>query len=210
MKGLGIADSGWALSSSDPEVPAWESLSKAEQEVSDLRMAIYAAQIDSMDRGLGRLVAALQRNKMLENTIILVMSDYGGCHEEIHWKSPFPDFFGSDESFESYGRLWANLSNVPFRLFKSWVHEGGIATPLTAHWPVGISEPGRLYHEPAHLIDVMPICIDLARAGYAQSQGRILPIESTTLLPALNNRQLERSGGLYWEHEANRAYRSGK
>ena len=72
---------------------------------------------------------------------------------------------GPDDTFIAYGRDWANVSNTPFRLYKHWVHEGGISTPLIAHWPNGISRRGELERQPAHLIDIMATCV--ARSGCA-------------------------------------------
>jgi arylsulfatase A-like enzyme len=177
MREMGILEKHWGLSERDPGVPAWDELSPSKQDEFDLRMAIYAAQISSVDQGVGRIVQSLEANGILDNTLILFLSDNGGCHEEIHRAPSDPPTFGTDDSFESYGRPWANVSNAPFREFKSWVHEGGIATPLIAHWPNGIKRtgspafrpsgfPALVDHQPGHITDIMPTCLEVARASY--------------------------------------------
>jgi arylsulfatase len=210
MREMGILDDNWGLSERDEGVPAWDDLSEEEQDVFDLRMSIYAAQVTSMDAGVGRIVETLRANGILEDTLILFLSDNGGCHEEIHRESQDPAAFGTDASFESYGRPWANLSNVPFREFKSWVHEGGIATPLIAHWPNGLSRPGELERQVGHIVDVMPTCLELAGASYpAGSAQELHGLQGRSLVPALQGRTIERES-VFWEHEGNRALREGK
>jgi len=207
MIDLGIIDPRWRLSARDEKVPAWASLTPAQQDEFDLRMAIYAAQVDVMDRGVGRIVASLRTNGLLDNTLILFLSDNGGCHEEIHRQSSDPATFGTAASFESYGRPWANLSNVPFRLFKSWVHEGGIATPLIAHWPNGIVPTGQWVTQPGHITDIMPTCLELARAAYRDPAHPDLPaLAGVSLVPSFSGNDNQR-GCIFWEHEANRALR---
>lgn len=210
MIGLGILDARWKLSDRDEEVPAWDSLTPQQQDEFDLRMAIYAAQVETMDRGVGRIVDTLRANGMLDDTLILFLSDNGGCHEEIHRKNADPATYGTDDSFESYGRPWANVSNVPFRLFKSWVHEGGISTPLIAHWPKGITAHGRLDAQPGHITDIMPTCLELAQAAYRDDKGMdVHDLAGKSLVPSFSGKDNGR-GGIFWEHEANRALRKGK
>jgi arylsulfatase len=121
---------------------------------------------------------------------------------------------GPADTYIAYGLSWANASNTPFREYKHWVHEGGIATPLIAHWPGGIvgDRKGKLDHQPGHLIDVMATCVDVAGATYPkQYRGqRITPPEGVSLRPALEGRPLERANPIFWEHEANCAMRDGK
>ncbi len=112
---------------------------------------------------------------------------------------------GPADTFVAYGRNWANVSNTPFREYKHWVHEGGIATPLIAHWPKGIAARGELRHQPGHLIDIMATCLDLAGAKVPAGKT---PPEGRSLVPAFDNKPVERDA-LYWEHEGNRAVRAG-
>jgi arylsulfatase len=117
---------------------------------------------------------------------------------------------GPADTYVAYGRGWANVSNTPFREYKHWVHEGGIGTPLIAHWPAGIAAKGELRHQPGHLIDVMATCLDVSGAKYpAEVKGqKIAPPEGRSLVPAFAGRPLDREA-IYWEHEGNRAVRAG-
>jgi arylsulfatase len=119
---------------------------------------------------------------------------------------------GPAATYIAYGKGWANASNTPFRLYKHWVHEGGISTPLICHWPKGIDANGELRHQPGHLIDIMATCVDVAGAQYPrQFKGNdIQPMEGRSLVPAFAGRAIQRPQGLYWEHEGNRAVRLGK
>lgn len=112
---------------------------------------------------------------------------------------------GPADTYVAYGRGWANVSNTPFREFKHWVHEGGISTPLIAHWPAGIQAKGELRKQPGHLIDIAATCVDLSGAKYPADAT---PLEGTSLRPAFANKPLDRKA-LYWEHEGNRAVRVG-
>jgi arylsulfatase len=118
---------------------------------------------------------------------------------------------GGPETYQSYGQGWANASNTPFRLYKHWVHEGGIATPLIAHWPARLRKPGSLHPEPGHLIDIMATCLDAAGARYPTEYNghRITPLEGRTLLPCIEGRKRPPHDALFWEHEGNRAVREG-
>jgi arylsulfatase A-like enzyme len=116
---------------------------------------------------------------------------------------------GPGDTFQSYGRAWANVSNTPFREYKHWVHEGGISTPLIAHWPAGIAARGELRTQPGHLVDIMATCLDVAGAGHPKERAGVktTPPEGRSLLPAFAGRPIERD--IFWEHEGNRAVRSG-
>jgi arylsulfatase len=112
---------------------------------------------------------------------------------------------GPADTYIGYGRGWATVSNTPFREYKHWVHEGGISTPLIAHWPKGIAARGQLRRQPGHLIDIMATCVDLAGAKYP---AEATPLEGVSLVPAFADQPLEREA-IYWEHEGNRAVRVG-
>src|SRR6185503_12833940 len=230
MKKEGIVEERWPLAARDPQVPAWTACPVQEWEAQ--RMAVYAAQVDRMDQGIGRIVEKLRDLGKLENTLLLFLSDNGGCSEDITGKDRWqeadipkttedgrPIRIGNDPSivpgpadtFASYGIEWANLSNTPFRLFKSWVHEGGISTPLIAHWPAVIRAPG-LVRSVGHLIDLLPTCLDVAGAPYPPTrQGRSTPaLEGRSLLPVLRGATAAEDRVLFWEHEGNRAVRDGR
>ena len=119
---------------------------------------------------------------------------------------------GGVDSFMSYGSSWANASNTPFRLFKHWVHEGGIATPFVARWPAVIEKPGRIDYQVGHVIDLMATCCDLAGVRYPETwqNKNLQPIGGKSLLPIFRGEQRQEHDALYWEHEGNRAVRRGK
>ena len=211
QKELGIIDKKWILSDRDPEAPAWDSMSDEEKEEMALRMAIYAAQIEVLDRGIGRIISELKKEGELENTLIFFLQDNGACAEYISGENKDIAVLGTNSSFESYRLPWANASNTPFRLFKHWTHEGGISTPLIVHWPQGVVKPGRMSDRPGVLMDIMATCVDVTGAEYpAVFDGNIIhTMEGESLLPSIRNKSEERKSILFWEHEANRAVRSG-
>jgi len=204
----GIINSGCKLTPRDEAAATWDGLSKKEQVDLDLRMAIYAAQIDCADQGIGRIIDRLKTMDRLDNTLIFFLSDNGACAEIKEKKE---GELGTDDSFSSYGLSWANASNTPFREYKHWVHEGGIATPLIVHWPEGISNPGRVSDQLGHVIDIMATCVDVAGAVYPENHNGnpITPLEGKSLVPAFSNTPAER-GILFWEHEGNRAVRKNE
>jgi len=204
MVEMGIVDAKWRLTPRDPKAPAWDSVQDKDER--DLRMAVYAAQIDRMDRNIGRLLSRLKETGAEENTLVLFLADNGGCAEEIHRGKKGAEI-GTADSFESYGLPWANASNTPFRLYKHWVHEGGIATPLIARWPAAIKAAGTITHEPGHLIDLMATCLEVSGASYPKDK---IPVEGKSLVPVFRTGKREGHEALFWEHEGNRAVRVGK
>jgi arylsulfatase len=120
---------------------------------------------------------------------------------------------GPRDTFMAYGRSWAHVSNTPFREYKHWVHEGGIATPLIAHWPKGIAAPMRnkLVHQPGHVVDLMATCVDIAGATYPTQRNdqKIPPLEGFSLRPLFEGKTRARSAPIFFEHEGNRAVREG-
>jgi arylsulfatase A-like enzyme len=201
---LGIVDRKWKVTERDAKVPAWEN--EKDQDDMDLRMAVYAAQIDRMDQNIGRLLKKLEDKKQLDNTLILFLADNGGCAEEnIAGETKVPA--GPADSFTSYHTGWANVSNTPFRLYKHWSHEGGISSPLIAHWPARIKKAGSIdRQQPAHLIDIMATCIDAGGATYPADK---IPLEGKSMLPILEGRKRAGHEFIAWEHEGNRAVRQG-
>jgi arylsulfatase len=179
----------------------------------DEKMAIYAAQIDRVDQNIGRLVERLKQLDAFEDTLILFLADNGGCAEGGLWGfDREPGKIGTAESYASYGLAWANASNTPFRRYKHWVHEGGVATPLVAHWPRGIRNKGKLVHEPGHVIDIMATCCDLAGATYPKTRegNAVTPLEGRSLRALLEGQTKAIHDALFWEHEGNRAVRQDK
>jgi arylsulfatase len=173
-------------------------------------MAIYAAVVAHIDASVGRLIEALKQRGVLDNTLILFMSDNGANAESGPMGKLFGDPPGSPGSTVYEGQSWATLSNTPLRRYKHYNHEGGIATPLIAHWPAGISARGELRFQQGHVIDIMPTIVELTGGVYPKEfKGKpIVPMEGRSLVPAFSNKPIEREA-LFWEHEGNAAVRAG-
>ncbi len=242
MKQLGVVPADIAMSA---QAEDWNQVQHREWELRC--MEVYAAMVDRMDQGIGKIMNSLKQTGRYNNTLVLFMQDNGGCAEGLGRRASngrtaradAPEVpMGKDElqfdmvpkksrdgwpvvqglgvmpgpadTYIAYGRGWANVSNTPFREYKHWVHEGGISTPLIAHWPNGIQRRGQLEHQPGHLIDVMATCVDLSSAEYPTEYNgqKITPLEGRSLKPAFDNQTIEREA-IYWEHEGNRAVRAG-
>ena len=210
-------------------------------------MEVYAAMIDSMDQGIGRIVESLKDTGQLENTLLCFFQDNGGCAENYgrngnsgpradkptmevladdylqpdmtpkQTRDGYPmrtgkqAFAGPADTAIGYGRGWATVSNTPFREYKHWTHEGGISTPLIVHWPDKVVRKGELESTPGHLVDLMATAVDVSGASYPKTfhDGQsIKPMEGKSLVPAFLGQSIERAA-IYWEHEGNRAIRSG-
>ena len=245
MKRLGLLDERWKVT---PQAGDW---SQVENKAWEARcMEVFAAMIDCMDQGIGRLVETLKKNGQYDNTLILFLQDNGGCAEGMGRNGPHrpraekptlpalandflqPDMIpkqtrdgfpmrqgngvmpGGADTYIGYGLNWANVSNTPFREYKHWEHEGGISTPLIAHWPKGIAKEAhdKLNATPTHLIDLMATCVDLAGATYPREHNgnAVQPMEGVSLAPAFSGKPIARPQPLFWEHEGNRAIRSGE
>jgi len=212
---LGMVDKKWPLSPRGRVIPAWDTLTEKQKENQDLRMATYAAMIDSVDQNVGKIVKKLKELGQFENTLMLFLQDNGGCAEGGNLgRDNGKGVCGTAESFSLYGACWANASNTPFRRYKHWVHEGGAGTPLVAHWPAGIAAGlrGKLITEPSHLVDLMATCVDVSGAEYPKTfkGARIIPAQGKSLRPLLVGEEFDRGDAIYFEHEGNRAVRLGK
>ena len=231
----GLLDGMWKLTDRDPTQPPW---TDAEHKQWLLRcMEVYAAQVDRMDQGIGRILASLERNGLMDNTLVIFLADNGACAEDIpenvtinelvdklmiarsHTRSGEPVHFGNDpdrmpgpeNTYQSYGAAWANLSNTPFRLYKHWIHEGGISTPLIMHWPNGIAAKDAIRHTPGYLPDIMATILDVTGTPYpsAYDGNAIEPLEGQSLARAFDADNVTRPP-MFWEHEGNAAVRIGK
>lgn len=208
---LGIVDKDWGLSPKPDEVKDWARLTPGEQDRLDQIMSVYAACVDHMDHAVGELIAGLRSRDALDNTLIMFLSDNGGNSERgVDGILEGPGEPGAVNSRVFCGGAWATLQNTPFRRYKHFVHEGGIATPLIVHWPAHISAKGELRTQPGHIVDIMATCVDVASAKYpVEFNGKsILPMEGTSLVPAFENKSIERDA-IYWEHETRAAVRAG-
>ncbi len=238
---LGLVNAEQGMS---PQAGDWDKVTDKKWEAAG--MEVYAAMVDRMDQGIGKLIAELKRTGQFDNTLILFLQDNGGCAEPMGRngnkdhsniarpaKPTFPamkpeDFAaagsvpkqtrdgfpvrmgskvmpGAADTYVAYGRGWANVSNTPFREYKHWVHEGGISTPLIAHWPAGIRAKGELRSQPGHLVDIAATCVELAGADYPKA---FTPLEGKSLVPAFLGKPIDREA-ILWEHEGNRAVRMG-
>ena len=159
-----------------------------------------------MDQGIGRIVETLTKEGMLDDTLILFMADNGACAEIIERGEGGE--LGGPASFSSYGVGWAWFSNGFLRLFKHWVHGGGVSSPLIVHWPAQIPQTsrGQLRRQPGHLIDIMATSLDVAGAKYPSefAGNKITPLEGKSLIPAFADKAIEREA-IFWEHEGNKA-----
>jgi arylsulfatase A-like enzyme len=207
----------------------WDEIDPAYVDWFDHRMATYAAMIEQMDRGVGAIIEAVCSRADRDNTVVLFLSDNGGCAEEIFPTGNAAEDFprqtrdgkrvragnvpdvlpGPEDTYASYGVEWAGYSNTPFRLYKSFVHEGGISTPFIVWWPSRIK--AAITYEPGHIIDLMPTLLELAQGSYPTEHkgNRILPMEGRSLIPVLEG-DTRPATTYVWEHEGNRAIRQGE
>ena len=211
---LGLIKKEWALSPAD--VPKWNTYDAKLRDELDLKMALYSAIIDRMDQNIGRVIEKLRTAGRLDNTLFLFMVDNGGPGTGVHdWRGLFAKNGRHPETrvdnysewgrrggwSSSSGRGWANLSNAPFRMYKRYTHEGGVATPLIVHWPDGLKDQNKLRHSPGHIIDIAPTCLNAAGLSTKGMEGQ-------TLLPVFTKDSTQ-PRTLFWEHEGNRAVRQG-
>ena len=203
----------------DYDVPDWETLPGVKRQREESRMETYAAMVDRMDRGIGRVLAALNEFGVADNTIVMFLSDNGGCaswpngrpgQEEgfVQYNEDIP--VGDRRGYEFVGRGWGWAQNAPFRQFKTWCYEGGIATPMIVRWP-GVVAPGSITPQVGHIIDFMPTLLELANRTYPHefNGNAILPVEGKSLLPVFRGRTREPHSSLSWELYGNRAIRQG-
>ncbi|WP_261345017.1 arylsulfatase [Lignipirellula cremea] len=203
---MGIIDPKWDMSSDDSRAYSWET---ANQDWEDLRMAVYAAMIDSMDQNIGRLLKALDETGVADNTVVMFLSDNGGCAEEPGGRNTAA-IPGPKEFYTAVGPAWGWAQNAPFCRYKSWVHEGGISTPFIVRWPAQTKADG-MTQQVGHIIDIMATCMDLAGKPYPEEfQGqKILPLEGTSLAPVFRGDDRSPPAELCWEWSGNRAVRQG-
>jgi arylsulfatase len=211
IRRLGIVNC--ELSARTPGVPAWKSLSAAEQNAWEWRMAIHAAMVDRMDQEIGKVLEQVRKSGQWDNTLILFASDNGASAEKIlrgdgHDPAARP---GSAKSYLCLEPPWANLANAPLRKSKIFTHEGGISTPLIVHWPAGFKGRGELRHTPGHFVDVVPTLLQVAGApAPARWNGAARPpLPGRSLVPAFGKDVTIKRDYLFFKHSGNRALRVG-
>ena len=224
---LKLIDPTWPLPKRDPQELPWNEIDPAYLDWFDERLAVYTAMIQRMDQGVGAILKEVEARGESDNTVIIFLSDNGGCAEEvppqglgdgfptvtrdgkpIHLGNDPSIMPGPEDTYASYGLEWAGLSNTPFRKYKSFVHEGGISTPLIVYWPKHIK--AGITAEIGHVIDFMPTLLELTKGTYPKEyKGQsITPIEGRSLVPVFMGQS--RPDVVYgWEHEGNRAVRLG-
>ena len=214
MKKMGLVDENWKLTQQDSR--DWNSLSDEKKKEMDLRRAIYSAMIDRMDQNIGRLTEYLKKEDIFDNTLIIFLNDNGACAEFSELGNGPAELLGTKEGYIlSYGRAWANASNTPYREYKHWIHEGGIATPFIVHWPnvIPSENNGKLISEYGFLPDIMATFADVANATYPKEYhgNKIVPTSGKSLVPLFKgeNKRIH-TEPIFWEHEGNKAVRLGK
>ena len=186
---------------SPPDHEDWNALTPTQRKHDALRMQIHAAMVDNVDQNVGRLVTKLKKVGEFENTLILFLVDNGASHENPkRGKKDLDAPWGSVGSFEAIGRSWANVANCPLRKWKVQGLEGGIGTPMIAHWPAGISaKPGSFNRDPCHLIDLLPTFMELAGDG-AQYPKDLPKVDGISLTPTFQGEKLERHEPLCFQY----------
>ena len=213
---LGLVDPRWKLSGREPTlsksrydfaITPWEQIADEPRE--QRRMEVYAAMVDSMDQGIGRVLAALDRTGVANNTLVLFLSDNGGCAGHIEHHDP--DLPGSVDTYDYAAQGWGWAQNAPFRRYKTWTHEGGISTPMIARWP-GVTRNGSRTHQVGHVIDFMPTLLDITGAVYPENRDgvAVLPTDGLSILPVLKGQERASHKSLCWYLYGNRAVRQGK
>jgi arylsulfatase len=191
----------------------WSELSDEQRRFQATKMAIHAAMVDRMDQEIGRYLAQLKALNAYDNTLIFFASDNGASAEIMirhggHDPSAAP---GSAATYLCLGPGFSSACNTPFRRHKTWVHEGGISTPLIVHWPKEIATKNELRHSPAHFIDIVPTMLELVGVEKPKVwDGEPIPATpGKSLVPALANDVIIPRDSLWWLHEGNRAVRVG-
>lgn len=223
---LGLADPRWEFPDRQDPIPDWESVPFKEWH--DGQMAAYAAMIEQMDRGIGTILERLAAHNLNDDTLIIFLSDNGACSEhvpgfggsdlqtrdgrKVRWGND-PDIMpGPDDTWQSYGNHWANVSNSPLTMYKHFMREGGISSPSLAYWP-GVIESGRIDHQPRRFIDIMPTLVEVAGADYPREFGGnpITPGEGVSFVDLLHDRDASvPDRTIFGEAEGNRTARKGQ
>ncbi len=192
---------------------AWDTLTAEQREFQAEKMAVHAAMVDRMDREIGRVLAQLEAMGARENTLVFFLSDNGASAEMmVRGDGHDPDAVcGTGATFLSLGPGWSSMANTPFRRHKTWVHEGGIATPLILRWPAGLAARGELRTTPGHVIDLVPTILEVAGGKpFEKWNGQpVPPAPGKSLVPLFAKDGTVTRDSIWWQHEGNRALRAG-
>ena len=188
----------------------WEDLTLAQREFQSQKMAIHAAMVDRMDQEIGRIVAQLRSMNAWDNTLLFFLSD-NGASAEIMVRGDGHDAAQPSGSWSTYlclGPGWSTTCNTPFRRHKTWVHEGGVSTPLIVHWPAKIISPGALRNSPGHVIDIVPTVLEVTHSHWlVEPDGKQPAAPGKSLVPTFaSDRTIDRDF-LWWFHNGHRAIR---
>jgi L-rhamnose mutarotase len=191
----------------------WNSLTADQKEFQAAKMAIHAAMVHRMDIEIGRVLEQLKVMGALDNTLVMFVSDNGASPEQIlrgDGNDPSAPM-GSAKSYLGLGPGWSSASNTPFRLHKSWTHEGGITTPLIVNWPAGIKSQGELRHDPGHLIDLLPTALDITGATLPEKVAGLAvpPLPGKSLTSSFTKDHSVKHDSLWFYHDGHRAIRVG-
>ncbi|QDU39739.1 Arylsulfatase [Maioricimonas rarisocia] len=199
VRQLGLLPEPFALPPRPEDVPAWDSLTDDQRDTQELMMAAYAGMIDRVDQNIGRLREALEKQGRFENTLFLFLSDNGACpFQRTKQKTLENQLMPWDpESYWTYDKGWAHACNTPFREYKRNQHEGGICTPLIAHWPAGISRPGRITSQPGQIVDLLATCIDVAGVDREDARAEA-PLRGQSLKPIFEGQQRTPHDAIYF------------
>ncbi len=236
QRDIGLVPASWQLSSYPESIHPWAEDTLKEWQAE--RMAVYAAQVASIDQSTGRILDAIKKVGKMENTLIIILSDNGAAPDGGLQPSDNPGFFspeeplniwrlngkglrirsgpdnlpGPPETFQAYGLAWALMSNTPFRDTKLTGYEGGIRTPFIVHWPAGIHAHNKIVNDIGHVIDLMPTFLELAGGTYPDElDGRNpLPLDGLSLSPVLRGESLLPRDYLAWQVPYNRVLRSSR
>lgn len=214
MKQFGLLRHDFEPAPRPADVPAWSTLGDAEKSRQDLLMATYAGMIDRVDQNIGRLVDALKTQGRWNNTLLLFLSDNGACPFQRTKQPTLKNNLmpWDPASYWTYDKGWAHACNTPFREYKQNQHEGGISTPLIAHWPAGIKQQGTLTHQPGHLVDIMATCLDLACQTYPETHQNepVGPPRGHSLAPIFAGQRRTQPDIAFTFYGKNNALRVGK
>lgn len=205
---LGIVDPTWPLPMGEREFLPWQD--EPLKDWNENLMAVYAAMVDCLDQNIGRILKTLEDLHADQNTMVLVLNDNGGCAEQAGGDDP-TNIAGPKEHYVSCGAGWAHAQNTPFRRYKAWCHEGGIATPLVVRWP-GVSPAGKVTAQVGHVIDFLPTLAEIGGAEYParHNEKPTAPLEGISLVSTLRGREAAEPRKLYWASLDNRALRDGR